>query len=133
MNLNEAIDEVEHAIEELREKNKLIPIIVEGKKDKKTLERLGINGPIIIYNKGKSLTDFCDWVASVHQEVIILTDWDTKGGMLCHRMMELFEGRVRYDTLFRERFAKYTMIKIVEGLYSWIQTMKRHIKDNTKA
>ena len=127
MNIEESLQVVEQTIQELIIKNHSIPIIVEGKKDKISLQNLGIEGKIIIYNKGKSLTDFCDWIAKSNAEVIILTDWDRRGGMLCHRMMELFNGRVVYDTAFREIFAKNTMIKTVEGMDSWIQTMNKMI------
>ncbi|OYT28346.1 topoisomerase [Thermoplasmatales archaeon ex4572_165] len=127
MNIEESLDVVEQTIQELIIRNHTIPIIVEGKKDKISLQNLGIKGEIIIYNKGKSLTDFCDWIAKSNAEVIILTDWDRRGGMLCHRMMELFNGRVAYDTAFREIFAKHTMIKTVEGMDSWLQTMNKMI------
>ena len=124
MNLDESLNEVEKALQDLQNINMNIPIIVEGKKDKQSLQKLGMKGSIIIYNKGKTLTDFCDWVAKSYRKVIILTDWDRRGGMLCHRMMELFDGRVDYDTSFREVFSKHTMIKTVEGLHSWINTIK---------
>jgi 5S rRNA maturation endonuclease (ribonuclease M5) len=125
MNIDEALEEVEKTLQDLINENKIIPIVVEGKKDKKALRNLGILGKIIVYNKGKSLANFCDWIANSYTAVIILTDWDRRGGMLCHRMMELFKGRVDYNTKFREVFAKQTMTKTVEGLDSWIQTMKK--------
>ena len=125
MDFKKSIEDLEKIIDDLGEENRSIPIIVEGKKDKISLQNLGVKGEIIIYNKGKSLTDFCDWIAQSYPDVIILTDWDRRGGMLCHRMMELFDGRVLYDTTFREIFAKHTMIKTVEGMDSWIQTMSK--------
>ena len=125
MNLKESLLEVEIAIRELKKKNQSIPIIVEGQKDMKSLQNLGVIGKIIVYNKGKSLPNFCDWVANSHHEVIILTDWDRRGGMLCRRMMNLFDGRVLYDISYRECFSKHTMIKTVEGLDSWLTTMKK--------
>jgi 5S rRNA maturation endonuclease (ribonuclease M5) len=125
MNVKESLLEVEKNLQDLKTKNLTVPIIVEGKKDKTSLENLGICGTIIVYNKGKSLPDFCDWVAKKSTEVIILTDWDRRGGMLCHRMMDLFNGRVNYDTSYREVFSKHTMIKTVEGLDSWLHTMKK--------
>ena len=125
MNIKESLLEIEKILQDLKDKNLTIPIIVEGKKDKKSLQNLGIVGKIIVYNKGKSLPDFCDWVTRTWNEVIILTDWDRRGGMLCHRMMDLLNGRVLYDTTVREILAKHTMIKTVEGLDSWLETMKK--------
>jgi 5S rRNA maturation endonuclease (ribonuclease M5) len=124
MNVKESLLEVETTLQELKKKNQYIPIIVEGRKDKRTLQNLGLKGKIIVYNKGKSLPNFCDWVAMHHRQVVILTDWDRRGGMLCRRMMNLFNGRVLYDITFRENLSKHTMIKTVEGLDSWLETMK---------
>ena len=45
--------------------------------------------------------------------------------MLCRRMMNLFDGRVSYDITIRERLSKHTMIKTVEGLDTWLETMKK--------
>jgi 5S rRNA maturation endonuclease (ribonuclease M5) len=127
MNIEESLEEVQKAIADLIEKNKTIPVIVEGKKDTKTLQQLGLKGIIIEINKGSSLTDFCDWIVINHHEIIILTDWDRRGGSLCHRMMHLLNGRIVYDTTIRERLGKHAMIKTVEGLHSWINTMNNKL------
>ena len=124
MNLEQVVEDVEKTVSELREENRSIPIIVEGEKDVYALHILGVNGIILTFNQGKSLTDFCDWVASRFKKVIILTDWDRRGGNLCRVMMKQFKGRVEYDTSFRRFFARYTMIKTVEGLPSWLETMR---------
>jgi len=127
MNVKESILEVETALQELRTMNQEAPIVVEGRKDKKSLQNLGLMGVIIVYNKGKSLPNFCDWIAQKYNHVIILTDWDRRGGMLCRRMMNLFNGRVSYDIKIRERLSKHTMIKTVEGLDTWLETMEKMI------
>lgn len=124
MNIEESLEEVEQALINLQEENRTSPIIVEGKKDRNALQKLGLTGSIIIYNKGSSLPDFCDWIVANYDQVIILTDWDRKGGTLCRRMRELLKGRVDYNIDFRQRLGKYAMVKTVEGLYSWIETMK---------
>lgn len=124
MNIEESVEEVDRVIDQLTDKNKTVPIIVEGKKDTKTLRKLGLNGIIIELNKGLSLSDFCDSIVEKYVKVIILTDWDRRGGTLCHRMMDLFKGRIEVNTEYREQLSKFSMIKTVEGLYSWINTMK---------
>jgi len=129
MNVDESLEEVEKALFELKELNRTIPIIVEGKKDKKTLQKFGLKGNIIIFNRGSSLTDFCDNIASKYSEVIILTDWDRRGGALCRRMRELLKGRVKYNVEFRGQLGKNAMVRTVEGLYSWIETMKSKNKE----
>jgi len=127
MNIEESLAAVEKAIIELIEKNKIIPIIVEGKKDKRSLRKLGVKGKIIAVNQGLSLSDFCDDLVKQFDEIIILTDWDRKGGILYYRIKDLLKGRIRYDTSFREQLGKHAMIKTVEGLYSWIKTMNKKI------
>ena len=64
-----------------------------------------------------------------YREIIILTDWDRKGGFLCHTIMRNLEGRVKCNTHYREIFAKNTMTKTVEGLPSWIQTINEKFKE----
>ncbi len=108
----------------MREANKTNPIIVEGDKDIEALRILDITGTIVSLNAGMSLPNFCDKIASEYEEVILLTDWDRRGGFLCHTISKNLEGRVRCNTTYRERLAKHATIRTVEGLPSWIQTMK---------
>jgi len=110
-------------LDELIEKNKKIPIVVEGEKDIKALLKLDIKGKILTLNKGVSLTNFCDNIANKYKEIIILTDWDKKGGYLCHTMKKNLQGRVKCDTYFREVLAKNSITKKVEGLPSWINSL----------
>jgi len=124
MDYKASLEELEKALEELKEANKTIPIIVEGDKDIEALRILDITGTIVSLNTGMSLPNFCDKIASEYEELILLTDWDRRGGFLCHTISKNLEGRVRCNTTYRERFAKHTTIRTVEGLPSWIQTMK---------
>jgi len=124
MDYKASLEELEKALEELREENKTNPIIVEGEKDIEALRSLDITGTIVSLNTGMSLPNFCDKIASEYEEVILLTDWDRRGGFLCHTISKNLEGRVRCNATYREIFAKHTTIRTVEGLPSWIQTMK---------
>jgi 5S rRNA maturation endonuclease (ribonuclease M5) len=132
MDYKKSFEEFEKALSELREENKKIPIIVEGEKDREALQRLEFNGIIISVNAGISLTDFCDRLAREYKEIIILTDWDRRGGYLCHTIKKNLEGRVNCNTQYREIFAKNAMIRTVEALPSWISTMKEKINKNFK-
>ena len=130
MDYKELIANIEKNLMELIEENKTIPIIVEGEKDIQALRKLDVTGLIITVNSGISLIDFCDNIARQYDRVIILTDWDRKGGFLCHTIKKNLEGRVKCNTYFREIFAKNSVIKTLEGLPSWIQTMKEKININ---
>ena len=127
MDFKKSIEDLEKIIAELGEENRSIPIVVEGKKDIKALRKLDISGSIISVNAGVSLIDFCDNIAQEHADIIILTDWDRKGGYLCRTIKKNLEGRVNCNTKYRELFAKNAMIRTLEGLPSWLETMKKKL------
>jgi len=130
MDYKKSFETLEKALSELCEDNKKIPIIVEGDKDIEALQKLELKGTIISVNAGISLTDFCDRLAGKYKEIIILTDWDRRGGYLCHTIRKNLEGRVNCNTHYREILAKNAMIRTVEGLPSWISTIKEKINKN---
>jgi 5S rRNA maturation endonuclease (ribonuclease M5) len=123
MDCNRSLEDVQKALSELIEENNLIPVIVEGEKDVDALRRLGLTGKIITLNSGLTIIDFCDKIADEHKEVIILTDWDRKGGFLYRIIERNLEGRVKVNTYYREIFSKNVMSRTLEGLPSWIDTM----------
>jgi len=127
MDCNRSLEDVQKALSELIEENKSIPIVVEGEKDVDALRRLGLTGEIITLNLGITLIDFCDKIAEKYNEIIILTDWDRKGGFLYHTVERNLEGRVKVNARYREVFSKNMMSRTLEGLPSWIDTMiKKH-------
>ncbi len=132
MDLDISREEIEKILEDLKEENKKIPIIVEGKRDVFALQFLGCMGNIITVNKGVSLTDFCDMIASEFDSVVLLTDWDRRGGILCRRLMKLFKGRLSFNITYRQKLAKYAMVRKVESLPSWLDSMKSR-KDTTQS
>ncbi|MCK5459043.1 MAG: hypothetical protein KAI20_04070, partial [Thermoplasmatales archaeon] len=112
----------------LREENKTVPIIVEGDKDIKALRKLYITGEIIRFNVGLSIPDFCDMISQKYKNIILLTDWDRKGGYLCSTIKKNLESRVGCNTRYREIFAKRSMIRTLEGLPSWLETLRKKIR-----
>jgi len=127
MDYKKSLEDLEKAILELKDENKKTPIIVEGDKDIDALRKLDISGTIITVNTGTSLIDFCDKIAHNYKEIIILTDWDRRGGYLCHTIKKNLEGRVNCNIHYREIFAKNAMIRTIEGLPSWIENMRKKI------
>jgi len=79
-------DKLAMILEEGRLKNLEVPILVEGRRDERTLRLLGFKGEIVILNQGKSLSDVADEISSAYEEIILLLDWDRKGNMLEERM-----------------------------------------------
>ena len=128
MDYEKSLEDLEKALFDLREENKTIPIIVEGNKDIAALHKLDIIGEIIRLNQGMSIPDFCDMIAQKYKSIILLTDWDRKGGYLCSTIKKYLGGLVNCNTRYREIFAKRSMIRTLEGLPSWIQTLKQKIR-----
>jgi 5S rRNA maturation endonuclease (ribonuclease M5) len=127
MNYLKSLEDLEKAIEELREENKKTPIIVEGVKDIEALRKLGIAGEIIRYNAGVSVANFCDVISRKYKSIILLIDWDRKGGFLFSTLKKNLENRVSCNVKYREVFAKNSMIRTIEGLPSWIKTLKMKV------
>jgi 5S rRNA maturation endonuclease (ribonuclease M5) len=127
MDHRKSLEEINKALIQLKEENQTIPILVEGDKDIKALRSLGIQGEVLSINSGKSLPNFCDIVARCYRKIIILTDWDKKGGYLCRMLKKNLRGRIDFDIKYRELFAKHAMIRKVEGLPSWLKTMEEKL------
>jgi len=122
------LEELEELLDELREENKTIPIIVEGDKDIAALRKLELTGTIIRFNKGQSVSDFCDEVAQKHQRIIILTDWDWRGGRLGSSIKKHLENRVECIMSYRQMFSKRCACRTVEGIPSWLQTLQKKVR-----
>jgi 5S rRNA maturation endonuclease (ribonuclease M5) len=127
----ELLEKIEEALNELRSLNHSTPIIVEGEADVKALRALGVEGPVIQINKGQSLFNFCEDIARKYREVVILTDWDRKGGHLCKVLKEdLKANDVRFDTEIRAKLVMFCKkeTKDVEGLIHCVNRLKKLVK-----
>ncbi len=128
MNYEESLKEIDESIRQLGVLNESVPIIVEGEKDVDALRRLGIEGKILTLHSGKKIVDFCDMVASEYDEVIILTDWDRKGGRLSSAVEQNLRGRTKCIMEFRTMLAKNMMVRDIESIPSYIRHMKTRIE-----
>jgi 5S rRNA maturation endonuclease (ribonuclease M5) len=124
MNYQETLEDLETALSELIQDNQDIPVIVEGDRDVQALRRLNLTGPIIQYNQGLSTPDFCDMISTQHETVILLTDWDRRGGRLHFTLKKNLENRVHCITKYRETFATRSSVRTVESLPAWLTTLK---------
>jgi 5S rRNA maturation endonuclease (ribonuclease M5) len=106
-------------LENLRNSKKLI--IVEGKKDKAALEKLGVTNVVAILRK--PLFSFIESVEA--EEVIILTDLDPEGKKLYGILKQgLQEKGIKIDTYFREYLFKKSKISQIEGLVHYLKKEK---------
>ena len=130
MDYKQTLEELEGALQKLSITNRSVPILVEGEKDVVALKSLGVTGKIIPINSGKSILNLCDWIAKKWECIIILTDWDKQGGRLKKRITENLQGRTKCITEFREVFAKNATVKVMEGLPTYLQTLRKKISES---
>ncbi len=122
------LEELEDALKLLIETNcSGIPVVVEGEKDVTALRSLGLSGEILVLNVGLSIPDFCDKLSERFSEIVVLTDWDRTGGRLAGLLCSQLKGRVNCDMSFREVCVRCCMVRVVEGLPSFLQTLKSRV------
>ena len=92
-------------------------IIVEGIKDKKTLEKLGIKNIVTLSKK-----PIFETIEKIDcKEAIILTDFDKEGKKLYGKISkELKRNGIKIDSYFREWLQKNTKLSHIEGLETYI-------------
>ena len=118
MNDFERAERLKEVFEALYEVNKRIPIIVEGKKDVRSLRKIGLVGDIITLHGGKGLYEFCDDIAEKFHRIILLMDWDEKGESLHKNVSAHLKGMWEEFSAFREiiKILCQKDIKDIEGI-----------------
>ncbi len=99
-------------------------IVVEGERDRRALRRLGVVGSVVAVHRGRTLAGTAHALVASSSRVILLTDWDTEGGHLAHRLKELLGAdRTRLDLEYRRRLARILRGELVhvEGLHGWVR------------
>jgi 5S rRNA maturation endonuclease (ribonuclease M5) len=114
------------------ESSKGIPIIVEGKKDVEALRALTIKGKIIeAKTRGKSMLEVISEVGECGvSEVILLLDFDRRGREWTKRLKQHLEKmQIKPNTVFWKKLLGLVSheVKDVEGLASYMETLKRKI------
>lgn len=112
-------EELLQVIARLKKFNDEHPVIVEGRKDERALRRIGLSGIVLRLDKGNSIFNFCENLRGRYGQVVILTDWDRKGGRLARALRDgLKANGVSYDDDFRRQIAFLVRkeVKDVEGL-----------------
>jgi 5S rRNA maturation endonuclease (ribonuclease M5) len=118
-------------IEKLIEDNATSPIVVEGKRDLQSLRKLEVSGEILLLNTGETMLAFCERLARTYDRVILLTDWDKKGGALAERIRtNLSDSRIDLDLDFRRKIALGVKkgINRVELLASYVESKRKEFK-----
>ncbi|MBI3035915.1 toprim domain-containing protein [Candidatus Woesearchaeota archaeon] len=116
--MGKKIGEVSFFINQLKDSN--ILVIVEGKKDKIALNKLGVTN-IIELNK-KPLFHIVEEIADSNKECIILTDLDKEGKQLYSKLnSNLQKNGVRVDNKFRNFLFRHTKLRQIEGIDSYLE------------
>lgn len=128
MDYVELHEDLERVLDDLIEKNRTVPVIVEGEYDRRALHELGVLGEIRVLNRGNSILGLCEDLARHHREAIILTDWDVRGGRLARNLRDaLTASGLRYDDEIRARLTILCRkdIKDVESLDGFVERVDR--------
>ncbi len=127
MDYVELHEDLEQVLDDLIEKNRSAPIIVEGEYDRRALEQLGVLGDIRVLNRGNSVLGLCEAIAHEYREAIILTDWDVRGGRIARHLRDALTAvGVRYDDQLRARLTILCRrdIKDVESLHRFAERIE---------
>lgn len=103
------------------------PVIVEGLKDVEALKKLGLGKNIVSLGKGLAVFTFCERLSRKHTAVVILTDWDRKGGKLARMLKDAFEANgVKADVDMRAKLVLLTKkdIKDIESLPRYVERLR---------
>ncbi|MCJ7489289.1 MAG: hypothetical protein MUO87_03980 [Thermoplasmata archaeon] len=124
---SERLEETLKVIDELEELSREMPVIVEGRRDVEALGLLAVRSNIITLSKGVSLFTFSETISRDWPSVVLLTDWDRKGGQLARRLKEAFEsnGTKVNDSIRRKLviLAKKD-IKDIESLPAFVRRLR---------
>jgi 5S rRNA maturation endonuclease (ribonuclease M5) len=134
--LERKLEEIQKLLDDLsKELSKGTPAIVEGKKDVEALRKLEETGDIITAKtSGRTFLDVLGEVGSRGKnEVILLLDFDERGREWTARLTRDLEGmKVKPNLVFWRRLSSLVGrdVKDIEGLSSYIQTLRERIGKN---
>ena len=130
MDKQERFEVAAKALAEARELNRgeEMPILVEGQRAARALTALGFQGPIVLVNQGRPLSEvIAKLIESYSQKIILLMDWDRTGGRL---QKEFRERLISLDRPIDESLRKTLSIvltpesRVVEALYKMADLLK---------
>ena len=95
-------------------------VLVEGKRDKRALEMLGIENVIDL--KGRKFHDIAEYLSENFKGVVLLTDFDPEGEEIFNKLSRILKGYgLKVDGSFREEL-RQTGVKFVEKL---VESLRR--------
>ncbi|MBE0518636.1 MAG: DNA primase [Thermoplasmata archaeon] len=89
---------------------------------------MGVRNNVTSLSKGLSIIRFCEDVSRQFKSVVVLTDWDRKGGKLARMLKDAFETNdVKVDLDLRAKLVILSKkeIKDIEGLPAFVERLRR--------
>ncbi len=131
MNDAERLESLEGILDELQELSGTHIALIEGNKDRRALDNLGLSDlrTIEVQREGGPLRA-AEMVSEMDLTAIILTDWDDRGDRIERDLrIQLDALCVRYDTTFKDRLRDICIkdIKDVESLDSLYRRLKNSV------
>lgn len=99
---------------------------MEGKRDVHALNLLGITKNVVSMNKGMSIFSLAESISRKHRQIIVLTDWDRRGGQLARMLKEAFEANgVAVNDRFRTQIVILSKkeVKDIESLPGFVERL----------
>lgn len=125
LDAQERLDRLERAIDLLRETAEAGTVVVEGARDVAALEWLGIGGLHVKVHQGRPLPAVLEDLAQSPSPVVLLVDWDRKGGQLLSLLEGNLRARVQVDLACRRRIAVATRTRCLEEVPAELEALRR--------
>lgn len=130
MSPEERLEHVMKAIDELEAMSEQMPVVVEGLRDVEALRLLGIEKNVVSLSRGMSIFALCESLSKDWDSVLILTDWDRKGGRLARKLREalMANGAKPIETI-RTQLAYLVKkdVKDIESLPTYLRRLRAQV------
>lgn len=120
----ERLDDLEAAVDRLREVAESGTVLVEGTRDLAALDWLGIGGTHVTLHRGMPLHELEEDLVQCPTPVVLLLDWDRTGGRLLERLEEGLRHRVQVDVMCRRRLAAACRSRTLEAVPAELSALR---------
>ena len=128
MSPEERLEQVMKVMDELEAMSEQMPVVVEGLRDVEALRLLGIEKNVVSLSRGMSIFALCESLSKDWDSVLILTDWDRKGGRLARKLREaLMANGAKPIEIVRTQLAYLVKkdVKDIESLPTYLRRLRR--------
>lgn len=111
-------EECQRLLKKLKKEAKEAIFVIEGQKDKKALESLGIDADFyLLCRQNKSLTESAEEIAKKYKKAILMLDQDTQGKKMEKKFIHYLQRTgVKVDRRLGKTLLRLTNSNTVEGV-----------------